>query len=392
MFCTLRTLLLLLVALPSIVLAHIALWDPGMYGWDPNNPNQYLPVDPLMNLPMSQWWFHGYINTPPPAGAYMTLPAGGTYHGQVACNKDFTSYGLNENGTEWACDSIGPLHTADAYGSPNPTDVKGCGLAIAYESDVTKIQPEDFAMISVNYTCPWKKDVDLQIPADLPACPEGGCHCMWGWVHSADSGSEQMYFLGYRCNVTGTTATQAIPKPNTANKCNYPTDTSNCTVGAKQPHYWFQAEGNNNPQGTYDPPFYNGAFGFMDGAQTDLFAAAGGSPGAVAPSTNASSSSAIASSGASASPAAVLGSLSSSSQSLTASPTSITPSVIIAAAPSSSQSSSVTTTSTSASSSTTSSTSNACKRRRRDLSNLSTAEGHERHLKRQARRSAKRAA
>ena len=124
---------------------------------------------------------------------------------------------------------------------------------------VVEIQPEDFAMISVNYTCPWKKDVDLQIPADLPACPEGGCHCMWGWVHSADSGSEQMYFLGYRCNVTGTTATQAIPKrkylptyvsarsltlcvANTANKCNYPTDTSNCTVGAKQPHYWFQAE------------------------------------------------------------------------------------------------------------------------------------------------------
>ena len=25
-------------------------------------------------------------------------------------------------------------------------------------------------------------------------------------------------------------------------KCDYPNDVSNCTVGAKQPHYWLQAE------------------------------------------------------------------------------------------------------------------------------------------------------
>jgi hypothetical protein len=139
----------------------------------------------------------------------MDLPSGGTYHGQVACNKAQTTYGGSE-GTEYACEQIGPLHTTDSFGS-TPTDVMGCGLAIAYESDVTKIQPEDFAVISVNYECPWKKDVDFEIPSDLPPCPEGGCHCLWGWVHNSDSGSEQNYILGYRCNVTGATGTQAIP-------------------------------------------------------------------------------------------------------------------------------------------------------------------------------------
>ena len=143
----------------------------------------------------------------------MNLPSGGTYHGQVACNKALTTYGSlpSQETGQYACDTIGPLHTADAWESANPTDVKGCGIAIAYESDVTQIKPGDFAVISVNYTCPWKKDVDFQIPSDLPPCPEGGCHCLWGWVHNSDSGSEQMYSVGYRCNITGATGTQPIP-------------------------------------------------------------------------------------------------------------------------------------------------------------------------------------
>jgi hypothetical protein len=164
-------------------------------------------------MSFDEWWFHGYINKPPAPGKMMSLPAGGTYHGQVACNKALTSYGVEpaKQLEEYACGTIGPLHTTDTWGAPNPTNVKGCGLAIVYESDVTKIKPEDFAVISTNYECPWKKNVDFEIPADLPACPEGGCHCMWGWVHSELSGSEQMYMLGYRCNVTGAVATTPIP-------------------------------------------------------------------------------------------------------------------------------------------------------------------------------------
>ncbi|ODO08833.1 hypothetical protein L198_00566 [Cryptococcus wingfieldii CBS 7118] len=236
-----------------------------------------------MDLSFDDWWFHGKINSPPADGVFMDLPAGSTFHGEVACNKALTSFGEvpSKQTGEWACEGdgstggIGAMHTADEWESSDPQDVKGCGIAIAYKSDVSDIQPEDFTVITVNYTCPWKKHVDFQIPSDLPACPKGGCHCMWGWVHAADAGSEQNYFVGYRCNVTGATGTTALPQANTANKCDYPTDTSNCTVGAKQPHYWFQKERNNNPQGTYDPPFYNGAYGFMNGAQTDLFAAVG---------------------------------------------------------------------------------------------------------------------
>ncbi|WVQ72577.1 hypothetical protein IAR50_002135 [Cryptococcus sp. DSM 104548] len=290
-----------LLSLSSSVSAHIALWHNASYGYDASDPNQSDLVQPLMDLAFDDWWFHGKINSPPADGVFMDLPAGGVFHGEVACNKALTSFGSvpSQQTGEWACEGdgstggIGAMHTADEWESSDPQDVKGCGIAIAYKSDVTAIQPEDFTVITVNYTCPWKKHVDFQIPSDLPACPVGGCHCMWGWVHSADSGSEQNYFVGYRCNVTGATGTTALPQANTANKCDYPTDTSNCTVGAKQPHYWFQKEKNNNLQGTYDPPFYNGNYGFMNGAQTDLFAAVGNSSTTSSPKVTSSVSSIV---------------------------------------------------------------------------------------------------
>lgn len=168
-------------------------------------------------------------------------------------------------------DNAGALHAHDPSGvQPEQTkDVRGCGLAIAYNSDVRAIKPEDFAVVSVNYHCPWHRDVDFQIPEGLPECPPGGCHCMWGWIHSSGGGGQEMYFNGYRCNVTGKTGTVPIPKPVVARKC--PFDKNNCTVGAKQPHYWLQAEGNNNFQDWYDPPFYNGDYGWSNGAQTDLW-------------------------------------------------------------------------------------------------------------------------
>lgn len=152
----------------------------------------------------------------------MNLPAGGTYHGQVACNKALTTYGVvpSQQTGIYACEGddpkiggIGAMHTDDKWNTPvnQLKDVKGCGLSIAYKSDANDLVPEDFTVISTNYTCPWFKHVDFQIPADLPPCPPGGCHCMWGWVHSVLAGSEQMYQLNYRCNVTGATGTRAIP-------------------------------------------------------------------------------------------------------------------------------------------------------------------------------------
>ena len=74
-------------------------------------------------------------------------------------------------------------------------DLTGCALAIAYKSDVTTIQPEDFTVFSVNHTCVWTRFTDFQVPANMPPCPPGGCHCAWFWIHAADSGSEQSVFL-----------------------------------------------------------------------------------------------------------------------------------------------------------------------------------------------------
>lgn len=290
------TLVLALVPLMTPVLGHIALWDPSMFGWDPNDPNQMEPVLPLAHLNFDEWWFHSYKNKPPAAGNFMTLPSGGTYKAQVACNKALTTFGQNpaQQTGIWACEGeaeengTGARHSTDKLGTPNPVDVKGCGISIAYVSDENEVQPEDFTVISTNYTCPWFKHVDFQIPSDLPACPSEGCLCSWGWIHSIDGGSQQNYHLVYRCKVDGASGTVPLPRANIANKCNFPEDTSNCTVGAKQPHYWFQNERNNNPQGEYDPPFYNGEYGYINGAQTDLFAASGGSgnEAAVAPSSS----------------------------------------------------------------------------------------------------------
>lgn len=90
------------------------------------------------------------------------------------------------------------MHTTDNWGTSNPRNVKGklnecrnrlllpiiltlglagCGLAIAYTSDENTVRPEDFTVFSVEHECPWKRKVNFPVPADLPACPEGGCLC-----------------------------------------------------------------------------------------------------------------------------------------------------------------------------------------------------------------------
>ena len=136
--------------------------------------NQYEPVLPLQDLPFNQWWFHNYIDKPPAPGKIMNLPAGGTYHGQVACNKAWTTYNPEGTTAEYACDDnkpdsgTGAMHTTDKMGDPNPKDVKGCGLSIAYESDVHKLKPEDFTVISVSHspitTSQWGERADDRSP------------------------------------------------------------------------------------------------------------------------------------------------------------------------------------------------------------------------------------
>lgn len=57
---------------------------------------------------------------------------------------------------------------------------------------------------------------------------------------------------GFRCNVTGATSNVAIATPQTPRRCGvdkpnriFNATPGNCTYGAKNPFYWFQAEKNN---------------------------------------------------------------------------------------------------------------------------------------------------
>ena len=229
---------------------------------------------------MSILWIGGVAvlghstNTLPEEGVFAYLPAGDKFHAQISCNKHFTSWGnTNEAGyaeLEYACDTSAMIHSGhDDFKSTELKDVKGCGIAIAYESDPNKVKPEDFVVISTDYQCPFLKAVDFAIPEGLPACPEGGCLCSFNWVHSGSGGRPEMVHNGFRCKVTGKTGDKPLAKPVVARKCPY--DRNNCTVGAKTPFIWQQNEGSNVLQDERDPPFYNWEYGFAQGAQMDVW-------------------------------------------------------------------------------------------------------------------------
>ncbi|KAI8982722.1 hypothetical protein BD414DRAFT_490930 [Trametes punicea] len=272
-----------LASMGMLLFLPVAIWHPSMYGFnvtDKTFPYDNRPVAPLINYTFEQWWFHGHLDYPPHPGDIFELPAGQTATAEIACNKGATTwFNSSEGGDIRQGNNPCPNSPPAAYHTTGFDDLKGCALAIAYESDVSKIQPEDFTVFSVNQTCVWYRFTNFPVPARMPPCPEGGCHCAWFWIHSPDSGSEQNYMTGFRCNVTGSTSTVPLAKPQIPRRCGAdPTfgkpeaDPGNCTYGAKQPFYWFQAERNNMFEGTYAPPFYLDLYNFKDGAQDDIFA------------------------------------------------------------------------------------------------------------------------
>jgi len=130
----------------------------------------------------------------------MNLPAGGVLTTSFTCSNglpkpSYTGYTCGNNVTD-----NGSTHTKDKMNTPidKIVDVRGTGIAIAYESDAKKIRPEDFAVFTVNYSCPWTLACDFHIPQNMPPCPEGGCTCMWGWIHSPNAGGQpEMYTMAY---------------------------------------------------------------------------------------------------------------------------------------------------------------------------------------------------
>ncbi len=148
------------------------------------------PVVPLMDMTFDQWWFHGHLGYPPNPGDFFELQPGQPATAELTCDKGQTSYFASSEGHTDLREGNNPCRD-DVNGFPSGAmhttgfdDLTGCALAIAYESDVKKIKPEDFTVFSVNHTCVWNRLTDFQVPERMPECPEDGCHCAWFWIHS----------------------------------------------------------------------------------------------------------------------------------------------------------------------------------------------------------------
>ncbi|KAI0076161.1 hypothetical protein K474DRAFT_1287592 [Panus rudis PR-1116 ss-1] len=273
----------ILLQLSAPVHSHASIWHPSMWGFNVTaqtyGSDDNRPVSPLVDMTFERWWFHGHLDHPPHKEDVFELPAGQTVTTEIACNKGATSYfASSEGGDIRSGNDPCPGSPPSEYHTTGPDDLKGCSLAIAYKSDVTQVQPEDFTVFSVNHSCVFYRFTDFQVPKRMPPCPPGGCICAWFWIHSADSGSEQNYMNGFQCNVTGSTSNVALAKPQVPRRCGADPDNGkpeaapgNCTYGAKQPFYWFQKERNNMFEGAHAPPYYLDLYNFKDGAQDDIF-------------------------------------------------------------------------------------------------------------------------
>ncbi|KIW74071.1 hypothetical protein Z517_12481 [Fonsecaea pedrosoi CBS 271.37] len=297
------------LALVGMAQAHIAAFAKGMYcenGTDPANPNpnSNAPVSPLYNLTQEQWWFQhdrGCDAVPPPPGVFLELPAGGSFDVELADNQAFTTLSWGGSKTsEWP---DGGDHPEDWNGGgigegciqdggymhvQNQSMAQGTAFAIAYESDLTAITMEDLVVFSVLEHTPWKRAATYQVPAAMPACPEGGCTCAWLWVPHG-CGQPNIYMQGFKCMVTGATSTTPLAKAKPPVMCD--TDPSECAPGAKQMIVWNQLTGNNVVTKLSQTPAYNARNGFKPGPQDDIFEGGASAPeGPTSSSTTASSS------------------------------------------------------------------------------------------------------
>ncbi|KAL1979653.1 hypothetical protein VTN96DRAFT_5398 [Rasamsonia emersonii] len=278
-----------LLALSSVAHAHVAAWAYGMYclgGPDPSvdDPNTNTAVNPLYNLTQTDWWFQhdrGCDAVPPADGQILELPAGGNFTVELAHNRAQTTLSYNGQYTsEWP---DGKQHPEDWSGPGNPPDciqddgamhtnnqsmAAGTAWAISYQSDLSKVTMENLVVFSVTPNTPWHRLTTYEVPADLPPCPEGGCHCAWLWVPKG-CGQPNMYMQGFKCNVTGSTSTKTLAPAQVPVYCG--DDSSKCVQGAKQMLAFNQQSGNNVEMPPNDFVYYGEGWGFKPGAQNDIF-------------------------------------------------------------------------------------------------------------------------
>ncbi|PVG03262.1 hypothetical protein CPB86DRAFT_695511 [Serendipita vermifera] len=283
-----------LALLSPVIHAHMTAWTDGMYclngtsGGDNQNTND--AVNPLYNLPKSEWWMHHNNKCdefPPAPGKFLEIPAGGNFTVEIATNRAFTHYSYDGRlVTAWGDGKDHPddYSITNLGGEPNPSDsgcipspnlhtqnetmAAGTVFAISYESDIKRVTPEKLVVFTVVYHTPFKLLATYQVPAALPACPEEGCHCVWGWVPN-HCGEPNMYMMPHKCKVTGATSTTPLAPAVPPQWCD--DDETQCVQGPKQMIFWNQQDGNNvvttgtQRDGDWKSPGYNMKMGFREG-------------------------------------------------------------------------------------------------------------------------------
>ncbi|KAJ6517256.1 hypothetical protein C8R47DRAFT_1000280 [Mycena vitilis] len=298
------------LSLSGLATAHFAAWHKGMYclngttpGYDNNDTNDI--VNPLFNLTKDDWWFHhnnGCDDFPPDEGDFLELPANGNFTVELAVNRAFTTlsydgvrtaaFGDGQNYTNGLGNGVDCISELNIH-TQNESMAAGTAFAISYQSDLSAVTPENLVVFTTLYHTPWKRIATYSVPS-LPACPEAGCICAWGWVPNG-CGEPNMYMQGFRCKVVGQTGGSAVAPAIPPTWCE---DTpTNCTTGARQMIYWNQLDGSNifvsgsDSHGAPRSPAYNSVLGFSDGAQTDIFMSDGtASRTSVAPASSATAS------------------------------------------------------------------------------------------------------
>jgi hypothetical protein len=230
-----------------------------------------------------RWFQHdrGCDAVPPAAGSILNLPAGGSFTVELAHNQAQTTLSYDgkytsawPDGKDHPDDWNGPgtaavcLQDDGALHTQNETMAAGTAFAISYNADLKDVTMENLAVFTVKKHTPWKRITTYEVPAKLPACPPGGCHCAWLWIPNG-CGQPNMYMQGFRCNVTGATSSAPVAKAQPPAYCKGEPD--KCTKGAKQMLAWNQLDGNNVQSPSGETPMYNEVCGFLDGAQDNIF-------------------------------------------------------------------------------------------------------------------------
>ncbi|KAK0229184.1 hypothetical protein EDD85DRAFT_1026714 [Armillaria nabsnona] len=329
------------LVLAQAVRGHVAPFHPSMWcfsGTSGSNINAQEAVNPVYQLGFSGYWMHantGCLSQPPADNTFLELPAGGSFSVEIAANRAFTSYSYG--GTEVSDWADGQAHE-ELYGahtecvtSPNlhaqnESMAAGTAFAISYTSDISAVNEDNLVVFTVAPKTPWKLVASYDVPAAMPACPDGGCICAWGWVPNG-CGIPNMYMHPFRCTVTGATGTTAVGTPKAPEWCE--DDQSKCVSGPKKFIIWNQNEADTVSVSGYDlagepkSPGYNTKMGFKGGAQNDIFT--GASTGGSSSSGSGSSSSSHSAEYAPTSSAASASSAAPETTSASASSTSVVP-------------------------------------------------------------------